>query len=130
MAASETICIAITVMVARKCFNQGALTRTLQEYIERGRSFLLTGKSLFTYEWSLLLTVNWLGLFHLRLKFGLVFLAYGGKLVRSFLLFFLTARPCPELGLVFFAYGSPRPELGWVSFAYGSRTVSKKTNRA
>ena len=29
--------------------------------------------SFFTYGWSLLLTVNWLGLFYLRLKFGLVF---------------------------------------------------------
>ena len=54
-------------------------------------SFLLTAKSFFTYGWSLLLTVSWLGLFNLRLKFGLVFLAYGAKSVWSF-----------------FAYGSPR----------------------
>ena len=42
--------------------------------------------SLFTYGWSLMLTVQGLGLFYLRLKFGLVFFAYGGKSVWSFLL--------------------------------------------
>ena len=46
---------------------------------------------LFTYGWSLLLTVNWLGLFHLRL---------------------LTV----EVGSVFVIYGSPRPEIGFGLF--------------
>ena len=47
-----------------------------------GRSFLLTGRSFFAYGWSLLLAVNWLGLF----TYGLVFFAYGENWVWSFLL--------------------------------------------
>ena len=50
---------------------------------------------------------NWLGLFDLQLKFGLVFLlAYGGKLTWSFL---LSGRPptVRKLDLVFFTSGSP-----------------------
>ena len=62
------------------------------------------GHVFFSYGWSLLLTVKGLGLFYLRLRFGLVFFAYGGKSVWSFL---LTVPPVRKLGLVFFAYGSP-----------------------
>ena len=63
--------------------------------------------------------VSWLRLFYLRLKFGLVFFAYGGKSVWSFLLtvplrpeirfglFCLWVPLVQTLGLVFFAYGSP-----------------------
>ena len=58
-----------------------------------GGSFLLTARSfllavgLCYLRWSFLLTVEIrFGLFHLRLKFGLVFFAYGGKSARSFLL--------------------------------------------
>ena len=57
---------------------------------------------LLTVGLSLLLTVNWLGLVYL--KCGLVFLAYGGKSVWSFL---LTVRPVRKLALLFSAYGSP-----------------------
>ena len=60
---------------------------------------------LFTYGWSLLLTVIWFGLLlFFQLKFGLVFLAYGGKSVWYFLL------PVPLIrksGLVLFTGGSP-----------------------
>ena len=86
--------------------------------IFRGRSFLLTGKSfLLTVG---LLTVNWLGLFYLRLKFGLVLFAYGGKSVWSFFtygspcpeirfgLFLLTVPPCPEIGFGLFLLTVPR----------------------
>ena len=61
--------------------------------LEKGGSFLLTARSflltvgLCYLRWSFLLTVEiWFGLFYLRLKFGLVFFAYGGKSVWSFLL--------------------------------------------
>ena len=57
----------------------------------------------FTYGWSLLLTVIQFGLFHLRLKFSLVFLAYGGKSVWSSLL----TSPRPEIGFgIYLACGS------------------------
>ena len=77
-----------------------------------------------------LLTVNWLGLFYLRFKFGFVFFTYGSP------------RPGNRFGffylLVCFAYGSPLqlqsrgpgtnpfrdPHLG----ALERRTVSKKTS--
>ena len=49
----------------------------------------------FTYGWSLLLTEIWFGPFYLRLKFGLVFFAYGG---RSVWFFFCFGSPCPEFG--------------------------------
>ena len=59
----------------------------------KGGSFLLTARSflltvgLCYLRWSFLLTVEiWFGLFYLRLKFGLVFFAYGGESVWSFLL--------------------------------------------
>ena len=58
-----------------------------------GGSFLLTARSflltvgLCYLRWSFLLTVKiWFGLFYLRLNYGLVFFAYGGKSVWSFLL--------------------------------------------
>ena len=58
-----------------------------------------------TYGGLFLLTVEIrFGLFYLRLKFGLVFFAHGGKSARSFL---LTVPLSGKLGLVFFAYGSP-----------------------
>ena len=83
--------------------------------------FCLRGKSLFTYAWSLLLTVNWLGL----CTYGLVFSAYGGK---SGLVFFTYGSPPPlwKSGLVIFAYSSPHfRKVGLVFFAYGSPTVSR-----
>ena len=46
---------------------------------KRGRSFLLTAGSLLLTVGLLLLMVNWLGPFYLRMKFGLVLFAYGGK---------------------------------------------------
>ena len=50
------------------------------------RSFLLTVGVCYL-RWSFLLTVKiWFGLFYLRLNYGLVFFAYGGKSVWSFLL--------------------------------------------
>ena len=70
--------------------------------------FYLWVSFLFAYGWSLLLTVNWLGLFSLRLKLDLVFLAYSGRSVWSFL---LTVRPPPEIWFGFFAFGSSRPEI-------------------
>ena len=61
--------------------------------LKRGGSFLLTARSflltvgLCYLRWSFLLTVKiWFGLFHLRLNYGLVLFAYGGKSVWSFLL--------------------------------------------
>ena len=48
--------------------------------------FLLTVRSFLLTVDFVLLTINWLGLFYLWLKLGLVFLAYGGKLVWSLLL--------------------------------------------
>ena len=63
-----------------------------------------------TYGWSWLLAVDWLGLFYLRLEFGLVFLACGGKSVWSFL---LTVPPVRTLGLVFSACGSPCLAIGF-----------------
>ena len=61
--------------------------------IPGGGSFLLTARSflltvgLCYLRWSFLLTVEIrFGLFYLRLKFVLVFFAYGGKSVWSFLL--------------------------------------------
>ena len=42
--------------------------------------------------------------FYLRLKFGLVFFAYGGK---SVWYFFLRFTPVQKWDLIFFAYGSP-----------------------
>ena len=55
-------------------------------HFSMGGSFLVSVR-------SLLLTVeNWFGLFYLQLKFGLVFFAYGGKLVWSFYLRFPPAR--------------------------------------
>ena len=55
-------------------------------FLLTARSFLLT-VSLCYLRWSFLLTVEIrFGLFCLRWKFGLVFFAYGGKLVWSFLL--------------------------------------------
>ena len=48
-----------------------------------------------------MLTVNWLGLFYLRLKFGLVFFAYGGH---RFGLFYLRFPPGRKLGLVLVAF--------------------------
>ena len=60
----------------------------------KGSYFLPTGKSFLLTVGLWLLTVNWLGLFYLRLQFGLVFLTYSGKSVWSFL---LTGPPCPEI---------------------------------
>ena len=54
-----------------------------------------------------------IGLFYLRLKFGLVFFAYGGN---RFGFFYLWFPPGRKLGLVFFAYGSPCPEIGFGLF--------------
>ena len=77
-----------------------------------GGSFLLTGK-------SLLLAVNWLGLFYLRLKFGLVFsltvemriVFFSLTVELRFGLFCLRWK----LGLVLiFAYGSAFPEIRFV----------------
>ena len=63
-------------------------------------------------------------LFYLRVTFGLVFFAYGGKLVWSFL---LTVPPWPEIRFgLFLLTVPPVRKLGLVSFAYGSLTVSKK----
>ena len=72
----------------------------------------------YVYSWSLLLTVIRFGLFCLQLKFRLVFFAYGGKLVWSFL-----------------AYSSLRLEI-WFGLFYlrfphrkqKRRTVIKKTS--
>ena len=71
-----------------------------------GGSFLLTGRSflltvgLCYLRWSFLLTVEiWFGLFYLRLKFGLVSFAYGGKSVWSFL---LTVPPVQKIGFGLF----------------------------
>ena len=72
-----------------------------------GRSFLLTGKSVFfTYSWSLLLTANWLGLFLLT--------------VRSLLLTVET-----RFGLFYLRF-PPRPEIGFGPFCLRFPTVSKK----
>ena len=55
-------------------------------FLLTARSFLLT-VGLCYLRWSFLLTVKiWFALFYLRLNYGLVFFAYGGKLVWSFLL--------------------------------------------
>ena len=67
-------------------------------------SFLLTGMSFFTYGWSLLLTVHWLGLFYLQLKFGLVFFAYGGN---RFGLFYLRFPPGREIRFGLFCLRFP-----------------------
>ena len=79
---------------------------------QKGGSFLLTARSflltvgLCYLRWSFLLTVEIrFGLFYLRLKFDLVFFAYGGKSVWSFLL--TVENRSRKLGLVFFTYGSP-----------------------
>ena len=64
-------------------------------------TFFTYGLSSFTYDWSLSLAVNWLGLSHLRLKFRLVCFACGGKSVWSCLV--LTVAPIRKLGLVFSA---------------------------
>ena len=69
-----------------------------------GRFFYLR-LGLFAYGWSLLLTVIWFGLFCLRLKFGLVFFAYGGKSVWSFLL--SVPPPRPEIGFGLFCLQFP-----------------------
>ena len=72
-------------------------------YLRLGFFFLTLG--LCYLRWSFLLTVEiWFGLFYLRLKFGLVFFAYGGKSDWSFYLRFPLSK---KLGLVFFTYGSP-----------------------
>ena len=64
----------------------------------------------------MLLTVIWLGLVYLRLKFGLVFFVFGGKSVRSFL---LTVPPGPEIWLGLFCLRFP-PSGNWVwSFFQG-----------
>ena len=44
-----------------------------ESYLRVGIFYLRLGR-FFTYGSSLLLTVNWLGLFYVRLKFGVVFL--------------------------------------------------------
>ena len=68
------------------------------------RSFLLT-VGLCYLRWSFLLTVEIrFGLFYLRLKFGLVFLAYGGKSVWSFL---LTVPPVQKIGFGLFCLQFP-----------------------
>ena len=76
-----------------------------------GGSFLLTARSflltvgLCYLRWSFLLAVEIrFGLFYLRLKFGLVFLAYGGKSVWSFL---LTVPPVQKIGFGLFCLRFP-----------------------
>ena len=64
-----------------------------------------------TYNWSLLLTESWLGLFLLRLKFGWVFFAYCGKSVWSIFTYLST------------------PEIGFGPFCLRFPTISKKTSR-
>ena len=69
------------------------------------RVSLLAVRSSFAYGSSLLLTVEiWLGHFYLRLKFGLVFVAYSGK---SILSFSLLVPPHPEIGFGLFCLGFP-----------------------
>ena len=67
-------------------FLQYALENGGGSFLLTARSFLLT-VGLCYLRWSFLLTVEiWFGLVYLRLKFGLVFFAYGGESVWSFLL--------------------------------------------
>ena len=73
---------------------------------KKGGSFLLTARSLLLtvglcyLRWSFLLTVEIrFGLFCLRWKIGLVFFAYGGKSVWSFL---LTVPPVQKIGFGLF----------------------------
>ena len=79
----------------------------------KGCFFFFLRLGLFTYSWSLLLTVIWFGFSYLRLKVGLVFL--------------LTVPPIQKLGLVFSAC-SPVRKLVLFFITYGSPTVRKKTN--
>ena len=72
--------------------------------------FLLTGKSfLLTVGLCCLRSIG-LVFFCLRLKFGLVFFAYGGKSVWSFL---LTVPPGPEIRFGLFCLRFP-PSGNWV----------------
>ena len=85
-----------------------------------GGSFLLTGRSFFP-------TVGLCCLRSIRSVFstyGLVFFAYGGNQVWSFLLT-VPLRPEIRFGLFCLRFPSVR-KLGLVFFAYGSPTVSKK----
>ena len=90
-----------------------------------GGSFLLTARfflltvGLCYLRWSFLLTVEiWFGLFYLRLKFGLVFFAYCGKSVWSFL---LTLPLVQKIGFGLFCLRFPHRKQK-------RRTVSKKTS--
>ena len=74
----------------------GALLRGRKSKCKKDRSFLLTVRS-FCLRLVFVFTDNWFGPFYLRLNFGSVFLAYGGKFV-----FLLRAPPVRTLGLVFF----------------------------
>ena len=79
-----------------------------------GWVFLTYSQVFRAYDWSWLLTVNWLGLFYLRLKLGSVFCC-----LRSY---FLLTVPPPSRNRVWsvFAYGSPT--------ARKRQTESKKTS--
>ena len=71
---------------------------------ELGRFFYLQLGLFCLQSWSLFLMENLLGQISFWLKFGLVFVAYGGSSVWFFYLRFPLVQ---KLDLVFFAYGCP-----------------------
>ena len=77
--------------------------RAQKNRFSKGQVFSLTVRSF--YLRLVLVAYGKLALsFYLWLKFGLVFLAYGGKAVWSFL---LSVAPVQKLDLVYFTYSSP-----------------------
>ena len=83
--------------------------------IDEQRIGLFYGQLVFYSRLGLLLTVNWLGLFYLRLKVGLVFFAYGGD---RFGLFCLRLSPCGNW--------ATRQDIGFGLFYLWFPTMSRK----
>ena len=79
-------------------------------YSHLGRSFLLTGKSFFCLRLVFVAYGQLAWFFYLRLKFGLVFFAYSGKSVWSFL---LTVPTGPEIRFGLFCLRFPLSGIGF-----------------